>query len=66
MKDTGHNPIRNVFTVDVEEYFQVEAFSGIIDRGDWDRFPGRAEVQTRRVLDLLRAFGVRGTFFVLG
>lgn len=58
--------VRNTFTVDVEEYFQVEAFSEIIDKSSWDRYPSRALKQTEKVLDLLKAFKVRGTFFVLG
>jgi polysaccharide deacetylase family protein (PEP-CTERM system associated) len=58
--------IRNAFSVDVEEYFQVEAFSSLIPKRDWDRLPRRAEEQTKRTLELLDTFKVRGTFFVLG
>ena len=58
--------LRNAFTVDVEEYFQVEAFSGFIGRNDWHKYACRAEQQTTRVLNLLESFQVRGTFFVLG
>ncbi|MBP2674444.1 MAG: putative Polysaccharide deacetylase [Deltaproteobacteria bacterium] len=58
--------IRNVFSVDVEEYFQVEAFSGLIRKQDWDNMPRRAGEQIRRTLDLLETYKVRGTFFVLG
>ena len=28
--------IRNAMTVDVEDYFQVQAFASCIDRGEWD------------------------------
>ena len=58
--------IRNVFTVDVEEYFQVEAFSGLIPKKDWHKFPSRVETTTKGLLELLDAHHVRGTFFVLG
>jgi polysaccharide deacetylase family protein (PEP-CTERM system associated) len=58
--------IRNAFTVDVEEYFQVEAFSGVIEKDNWDAYPRRTREQTKRILDLLEAHQVRGTFFVLG
>ena len=58
--------IRNAFTVDVEEYFQVEAFSGIIKKKDWENYPRRAEGQTHRLLDILETHKVQGTFFVLG
>lgn len=58
--------IRNAFSVDVEEYFQVEAFSDLIEKRDWEKIPRRAEEQTKRILELLDSFQVRGTFFVLG
>ena len=66
MENHEKKPIRNAFSVDVEEYFQVEAFSGLIDKKDWESIPPRAEQQTRRILELLESFQVRGTFFVLG
>ena len=58
--------IRNVFTVDVEEYFQVEAFSDLIPKKDWDKFPSRVEETTARLLEILDTYYVRGTFFILG
>jgi polysaccharide deacetylase family protein (PEP-CTERM system associated) len=58
--------MHNAFTVDVEDYFQVEAFAGVIDRATWEGYAPRVETNTRRVLDLLARHGVRGTFFVLG
>ncbi len=56
----------NAFTVDVEDYFQVEAFAGIIDRQDWERWPRRVVQNTNRLLDILSDAGVTGTFFTLG
>lgn len=53
-------------SVDVEEYFQVQAFAGLVSRADWDRWPSRVEANTERLLALLEAAGARGTFFVLG
>lgn len=35
-------------------------------RSDWDSFPSRVDRGTRMVLELLRAAGSTGTFFVLG
>ena len=58
--------IRNAFTVDVEEYFQVEAFSDLIPKQDWHKFPSRVEENTTKLLRLLDTHHVRGTFFVLG
>lgn len=56
----------HLFTVDVEDYFQVVAFEGIVDRGAWDSYPSRVEANTDRLLDLLARHGTRGTFFTLG
>jgi polysaccharide deacetylase family protein (PEP-CTERM system associated) len=58
--------VLNVITVDVEEYFQVEAFSGFINKEDWEKYPNRVEEQTDRLLDLLDSYGIKGTFFILG
>jgi polysaccharide deacetylase family protein (PEP-CTERM system associated) len=57
---------QNALTVDVEDYFQVEAFAGVIDRGDWDVLPRRVVRNTDRLLDILADSGVSGTFFTLG
>ena len=38
-------------TVDVEDYFQVQAFATTIDRARWDSFPARVEANTQRILD---------------
>ena len=56
----------NALSVDVEDYFQVSAFSRNIRRADWDGFPLRVEDNTRRLLDLFQESGVHATFFVLG
>ena len=55
----------NAFTVDVEDYFQVENFARAIPRRDWEQFASRIVPNTRRVLELLARHGVRGTFFIL-
>ena len=53
-------------SVDVEDYFQVWAFSRVIDRKSWDGFAPRVEKATRRALDLFEAHGARATFYILG
>jgi polysaccharide deacetylase family protein (PEP-CTERM system associated) len=58
--------IRNAMTVDVEDYFQVQAFAHCINRNDWDIFPRRVDLNTNRILDLFDAAGVKATFFTLG
>lgn len=56
----------NVLSVDVEDYFHVEAFADVVDRTQWNAYPCRVENNTRRLMDLLDECGVRGTFFILG
>lgn len=57
---------RFAMTVDVEDYFQVWAFSSVIDRESWDGFAPRVETATQRALDLLDRRGAKATFFALG
>jgi polysaccharide deacetylase family protein (PEP-CTERM system associated) len=58
--------MRNAFTVDVEDYFQVEGFANAIDRSSWDGFRTRVGANTSSLLEMLARHGVRATFFVLG
>jgi polysaccharide deacetylase family protein (PEP-CTERM system associated) len=55
-----------VLSIDVEDYFQVEAFARQISREDWDRWPSRVVANTQRALDLCDASGAKATFFLLG
>lgn len=59
-------PATHLFTVDVEDYFQVNAFEGIVDRANWDRYPTRIERNVEQILALLDRRGAQGTFFTLG
>ena len=56
----------NAMTIDVEDYFQVEAFASTIDRSDWESLPRRVERNTERLLQILTDSGVEATFFILG
>jgi polysaccharide deacetylase family protein (PEP-CTERM system associated) len=58
--------MRNAFTVDVEDYFQVSAFSDRVSRANWDEMECRVERNTDRLLSICDRCDVRGTFFVLG
>lgn len=57
---------RFALSVDVEDYFQVWAFSDVIRREEWEGFPLRVEAATRRALDLFDRRGAKATFFTLG
>ena len=56
----------DLLSIDVEDYFQVEAFAGQIQRSSWTRFASRVEQNTNRILELLSGYGYKATFFVLG
>lgn len=55
-----------LFSVDVEEYFQVLAFEQTIPRSAWDTLPSRVEESVDRLLDLLARHSATGTFFTVG
>jgi len=55
----------NALTVDVEDYFQAEAFAHLVSRDRWPEFESRVEASTIRVLEMLEKVGTRATFFVL-
>lgn len=58
--------IRNAMSVDVEDWFQVQAYAGAIRRESWEGLARRVEANTERVLELFARAGVRATFFTLG
>ena len=55
-----------LLSVDVEDYFQVEAFADRVDRARWSDYSSRVEANTHIILDLFDECGVKGTFFTLG
>lgn len=58
--------MKNVMSVDVEDWFCVHNLSGLIAYSEWDRCESRVERATLRLLDLFGRAGVEATFFVLG
>jgi polysaccharide deacetylase family protein (PEP-CTERM system associated) len=58
--------VLNAMTVDVEDYFHVSAFDGILPRARWDSMESRVVRNTERLLGILDDAAVTGTFFVLG
>lgn len=58
--------IAGAMTIDVEDYFQVQAFADVIDRDHWEDWPRRVEDNTAWLLDRLAARGAHATFFTLG
>jgi polysaccharide deacetylase family protein (PEP-CTERM system associated) len=66
MTNVPNSQIADILSVDVEDYFHVEAFAGCVSRDDWERYPSRVRRNTLEVLSLFAEHGARGTFFVLG
>lgn len=56
----------HLFSVDVEEHFQVSAFDRVLPRAAWPDQPSRVVANTERLLDLLAKYGATATFFTLG
>jgi len=65
-KDLAVSEMVNALSVDVEEYFQVEAFAQTINPHDWDKFPPRVERNVGIILDLLEKRSIKATFFCVG
>ncbi|HEU4563472.1 MAG TPA: XrtA system polysaccharide deacetylase [Gemmatimonadaceae bacterium] len=55
-----------LFTVDVEEHFQVSSLEPFVPREMWDAQPTRVERNVDILLDLLARHGATATFFTLG
>lgn len=65
---TARDPhvIVNAMSVDVEDYFQVQALSGVYDASAWDACESRVERNTDHILEIFADAGVKATFFTLG
>jgi polysaccharide deacetylase family protein (PEP-CTERM system associated) len=58
--------IVNAMTIDVEDYFQVSVFDGVIPRESWYLMESRVSRNTERLLQIFDAARITATFFVLG
>ena len=56
----------NAMSVDVEDYFHVSVFDGIVPRSTWGDMQSRVCANTERLLDIFEEYGTRSTFFILG
>ncbi len=56
----------NAMTIDVEDYFQVSAFSDNISLEEWSQHRCRVENNMDRILQLFSDNDVKATFFTLG
>ena len=56
----------NGLSVDVEDWFQVGAFEGVIDRSNWDGLTDRVDRNCSAILEMFAKADVKATFFALG
>lgn len=56
--------MKNVLTVDVEDWYQTHDFSFPYDK--WYKYEDRIEIGLHKILSLLDYYSVKATFFVLG
>ncbi|MEO7192555.1 MAG: XrtA system polysaccharide deacetylase [Vicinamibacterales bacterium] len=56
----------NAMSIDVEDYFHVSVFDGIVPRTQWATMESRVCRNTERLLDIFSEFNTKSTFFVLG
>ena len=59
-------PQVNGLSVDVEDWFQVGAFEGVIARESWAGLADRIERNCTAILDLFAQADIKATFFTLG
>lgn len=65
-KGTNRGSSVHAMTCDVEDYFQVSAFNGLVGRQDWETFECRIPKNMDRILELFAENDIRATFFTLG
>ncbi len=58
--------IRNLLSIDLEDWFCVSNFDALLDRAVWTSCQLRVVDSTRRLLELFDRHGVTATFFTLG
>lgn len=58
--------VKHILSIDLEDYFHVEAFAGVVSRDKWNRYPSRVERNCHLLLDIFDRHSVKATFFVLG
>src|SRR5580692_4689763 len=58
--------IADALSVDVEDYFHVEAFADHVRAENWPSFASRVHGNCERIIELFANYDWRATFFVLG
>lgn len=58
--------MKNILTVDVEDWYHICDIEHILPSSSWDRCESRILSNLEKILALFRRYKVKGTFFVLG
>lgn len=58
--------MKNILTVDVEDWYHICDIEHILPRSSWDRCESRILINVEKILSLLSGFKVKATFFILG
>lgn len=58
--------MKNILTVDVEDWYHICDIEHILPRSSWDRCESRVFYNLEKILALFGRFKVKATFFVLG
>jgi polysaccharide deacetylase family protein (PEP-CTERM system associated) len=61
-----YEAMRNILTIDVEDWFQVEALKKCISYQEWNSCESRVLSNVLRILEILDENGAKATFFILG
>ncbi len=61
----GQDAPVNALSVDIEDYYQVQALESQFPRSSWEACESRVERNTARILELFANQGVKATFFTL-
>jgi len=59
-------PLKNLFSIDVEEWFHLMEHPALPGPSEWDALPSRVETNFLRLLEMARELDIRGTCFFLG
>jgi polysaccharide deacetylase family protein (PEP-CTERM system associated) len=62
----SRSEMKNIITIDLEDYYQVSAFNDAKTAVQWDSFPSHIESSASKLLSIFDEFNTKATFFTLG
>lgn len=57
--------MQNILTIDLEDWYQTQAWRPVARVEEWDNCEGRLKENTFLILDMLREYNTKATFFVV-